>query len=84
VNDGPKSELPPLGLGLWMAAGIFLVMGLIALVLASRMDTADNRLRQLSNPDSRIKHGRNRKGAVVLLGLGAVALVAALIVTVAG
>jgi hypothetical protein len=81
MSEDPKSELPPLGLGLWIAAGVFLVMGLIALVLASKMDRGDNNLRRLSNPDSQVKHGRNRRGAVVLLGLGSAALVAALIVT---
>ena len=64
MDDGPKNELPPLGLGLWTAAWIFLLMSALALVFARRLDAGDNWVRRWGDPGRSDKFGRNRKGGL--------------------
>ena len=68
MADGPKNELPTLEMGLWIAAGAALVMGALGLLFASRLDAADNRLRQAAGYDRPVWRGRNRKGGDRALG----------------
>ena len=82
MDDDPKNELPPLELGLWLAGGIFLLMGALALLYAARLDAADTRARRMAGNDRPARNGRNRKGAIALLAAGSVAVIAALVVTV--
>lgn len=82
VNEsGPEMTLE---LWLWMAAVIFLLLGAVGFRFGSRLDSADVRYRRLMSGVGRATPGRNRSGAIVLLGLGSVSLVAAVVVSSTG